>query len=291
MSKSPQQFGGNWSADKLNRIQKYLSAYTTIMKEYRHLFKYAYIDAFAGTGYQQLKHRKQPSDYLFPEFEEQSQAFLDGSARNALNTNPPFDTYIFVEKNPEKIAQLELLKNEFSNKDIELVNEDCNQYLQELSKKNWNKYGYQRRAVLFLDPFGMQVEWKTIESIASTKAIDLWILFPLGVAVNRMLKKDGKINEVWRNRLDLLFGTDDWYDHFYQEVSQKTLFGSRTSIEKTSDFDTISKYFIARLRSVFSEVVETPFYLLNSRNNPLYLLCFASNNKTAKKIAGQILGK
>lgn len=49
---------------------------------------------------------------------------------------------------------------------------------------------FRRRAVVFLDPFGMQVEWRTIERIGQTKAIDLWILFPLGVAVNRFLTKD-----------------------------------------------------------------------------------------------------
>jgi hypothetical protein len=35
--------------------------------------------------------------------------------------------------------------------------------------------------VLFLDPYGMQVDWTTIEAIARTKAIDLRVLFPLGI--------------------------------------------------------------------------------------------------------------
>ena len=32
----------------------------------------------------------------------------------------------------------------------------------------------------------MQVDWSTFEAIAATKAIDLWILFPLGQAANRL---------------------------------------------------------------------------------------------------------
>ena len=40
--------------------------------------------------------------------------------------------------------------------------------------KDWSLH----RAVLFLDPYGMQVEWATIEAVAKTKAIDLWLLFP-----------------------------------------------------------------------------------------------------------------
>ena len=71
----------------------------------------------------------------------------------------------------------------------------------------------------------MQVEWKTIEAIAETKAIDLWLLFPLGIGVNRMLTKSGEIPEAWRQRLDLLLGTENWYDEFYRVESTPTLFG------------------------------------------------------------------
>jgi hypothetical protein len=36
-------------------------------------------------------------------------------------------------------------------------------------ERNWQK----ERAVVYLDPYGMQVEWSTIEALAATKAIDL----------------------------------------------------------------------------------------------------------------------
>ena len=42
---------------------------------------------------------------------------------------------------------------------------------QDLCHKDWSSH----RAVLFLDPYGMQVEWTTIEAIARTGAIDLWL--------------------------------------------------------------------------------------------------------------------
>ena len=61
--------------------------------------------------------------------------------------------------------------------------------------------------MLFLDPYGMQVEWRTIEAIAKTEAIDLWLLFPLAIGVNRLLTKSGEIPESWRRRLNLLLGT------------------------------------------------------------------------------------
>jgi len=44
---------------------------------------------------------------------------------------------------------------------------------------------------------------------------------------------------------------------------------------------------------VFADVAENPLVLRNSRNTPLYLLCFAAGNsegaKTAVKIAQNIL--
>jgi hypothetical protein len=40
---------------------------------------------------------------------------------------------------------------------------------------------------VFLDPFGMQVDWNVIEQLALTKAVDLWLLFPLGTGVMRIM--------------------------------------------------------------------------------------------------------
>lgn len=139
----------------------------------------------------------------------------------------------------------------------------------------------------------MQVEWKTMEAIAHTQAIDLWILFPLGVAVNRLLRKNGEIDLVIRSRLDRIFGTDDWYGAFYRTEKRVGLFGEETITEKVGGFESISEYFVKRLKTVFADVAKNPLPLYNSRNNPLYLLCFASGNprgaKTAVKIAQHIL--
>jgi len=291
MQQARQQFGGDWTAEKLERVRKYLVAYATIMKDYR--FRYAYIDAFAGTGYRTLRKDDDTNELMFPEFAESSSVqFLDGSARIALQVRPKFESYIFIEQDRTRFQALEQLRVDFPEVQtrIKLVNADANTYLQNLC---FNKVWKDHRAVLFLDPFGMQVQWRTIEAIAQTKAIDLWILFPLGVAINRLLRRDGNINETWRNRLDTMFGTTDWFEAFYQPKVQPTLFGDEVTLEKTGDFSAIAQYFVKRLKTVFAGVAGNPLPLYNSRNNPLYLLCFASGNpkgsKTAIKIANDIL--
>jgi three-Cys-motif partner protein len=80
----------------------------------------------------------------------------------------------------------------------------------------------------------VQVEWQTIEAVARAQAIDLWILFPLGVGVNRLLTRSGDIPESWRRRLDLLLGTTDWYDEFYKVERTQTLFGETERLVKAT---------------------------------------------------------
>ena len=161
---------------------------------------------------------------------------------------------------------------------------DANDKIQDLCAKDWQS----NRAVLFLDPYGMQVEWETIKAIAQTKAIDLWLLFPLGIGVNRLLTKSGDIPKSWRRRLDLLLGTEDWYDEFYRVETTPTLFGEDKERVVKAKMETTGRYFNNRLKSIFTGVAKEPGVLRNSANNPLYLLCFAVGNERAKDIALRI---
>lgn len=203
MPTTPHLFGGDWTTEKLELVRRYLVAYTTALKNRR--FRTAYIDAFAGTGRRAPRKTKKSDDSsqvsmfeLPPEiYESETQEFLDGSARIALQVEPRFNKYFFIEKNSKRAAELKKLQDEFSDKkdDIHIKPEEANAYLQKFCRTvDWRT----RRAVLFLDPYGMQVEWETIKAIGATKSIDLWLLFPIGVAVNRMLPRDGQIFDAWR---------------------------------------------------------------------------------------------
>ncbi len=287
------QFGGDWTTRKLEVLAGYLQSYTTALKDKPSAgnpFRKAFIDAFAGTGYRDIRRDDQTASaqsLLFPDLaEKEPQELLDGSARLALQTEPAFDRYIFIERSPARCAHLEELKTEFHERSdrIDIQQGDANERIQALCGKDWSSH----RAVLFLDPYGMQVEWKTIEAIASTMAIDLWLLFPLGIGVNRLLTKTGDIPDSWRQRLDLLLGTKDWYDEFYRVETTPTLFGTEQERVVKATMETIARYFNNRLKDVFAGVVEEPGILRNSANNPLYLLCFAVGNERGKDIALRI---
>jgi three-Cys-motif partner protein len=46
------KFGGNWTEEKLKRVEKYLKAYATIMNKQN--FRFAYIDVFGGNNVKKL---------------------------------------------------------------------------------------------------------------------------------------------------------------------------------------------------------------------------------------------
>jgi three-Cys-motif partner protein len=288
-----QLFGGDWTEQKLKMLKQYLERYTTVLKKQKFLLMY--IDAFAGTGYRQLKEGPAVQRLLFGEIaEEEPQQFLDGSARIALKAPLAFSRYVFIEMDKQRFGELEKLKAEFPERadSIVLRQGNANDWLQQYSAQvDWKVW----RAVLFLDPFGMQIDWATMEAIAKTKAIDVWILFPLGMAVNRLLTKDpAKIPQVWRNRLNRMFGSEDWFDTFYMEEVSPNLLGEDKRVQKVGTIETISGYYRQKLMGVFPKVAVNPRILRNSMNAPLFQMFFAAANPgrggdIAIKIAQHIL--
>ena len=303
MPPAKQSFGGSWTADKLERLRKYLAAYVQALKDQPSRdrpFVLTFVDAFAGTGYNTATKRKPgaENELLLPELAEpEAREWVDGSARIALRIAPPFHRYIFIEKDAERCAELEKLRSEFAPlaERISVLNGDANEALQALCKtENWSG----QRGVIFLDPFGMQVSWETIRAIADTKAIDLWILFPLGMAVNRLLTRSGKMVEGWRSRLTDFFGTDAWEREFYRKEIATNLFGEdEEMVYKDTNLKAIGDFFNRRLREVFADVAPNPLPLRNSTGIPLFLLCFAVGNPSPKarglaiKIAKDILSR
>lgn len=285
-------FGGDWTEKKLAAVKSYLQAYQIALKN--QTFQTLYIDAFAGTGYR--KNSSCDGFGLFSDLDKQeTNKFHAGSARIALEIEPSFSQFIFIEQDQSKCQELELLKDVFPSKSssILIINDEANQVLSRILKqKDW----FNNRAVLFLDPYGMNVEWETIGKIAGTKAIDLWYLFPLGIGVNRLLVKDGEFPKGFDQKLDKVFGDTSWRDEFYKTITKNTLFGEVSEVkEKTATFPTIEAYILERLKSIFPGVAENPLTLYNSKNSPLYLLCFAVGNERGKnpalRMAKHILGK
>jgi three-Cys-motif partner protein len=297
VAEARQAFGGDWTEVKLAMLSDYLEAYTTALKKFP--FSKVYIDAFAGTGYREISAQSDSLDLFAKQAEAEYADFLDGSARLALKIKTPFDRYVFIEQSCRRLDDLRAsLPSDFPEmaKRMDFQPGDANVLLPDICRQtDWRT----TRAVLFLDPFGMNVDWSTMEAVARTQAIDVWILFPVGVGVNRLLMKDPtKIPQAWKDRLDRLFGTPAWVDAFYRTQSQLTLFGDEETTTKVPDaISAIVAFYQQRLKTIFAKVADYPTFLYNSKRSPMFIFTFATGSPNPKaqalalKIAGHILGK
>lgn len=276
------KFGGTWTQVKLACLRKYLLAYQQIFVRNKRasFFTTWFVDAFAGTG-SRTASTAQSEAPLFDDVyqDEETAGYRDGSAKIALGLPKPFHRYLFIEKSAKRLEELKKnLRTEYSGliSRCEFRRGDANEVLKTWCReRNW----HEERAVVFLDPYGMQVEWSTIERLAETKGVDLWYLFPLGVGVARLLTHRGDMSEAWQMRLDLLFGTSKWRERFYQSGTKLDLFGeTHETLERTATTKRIEHFINERLSSCFAGVAGG-LVLKNSRSSPLYLLCFAAANK------------
>ena len=272
-------FGGEWTLEKLDILQRYLDAYTTVLKNQP--FKLMYIDAFAGTGRITL---------LGDQAEVHS--FVRGSAERAVRIDDkPFDKLIFVEKEPDRCAELESLRAAYLGRDIRIEQSEANTFLNKLNE-DWRSW----RGVLFLDPFATEVEWSTIQTIARWNALDTWILFPVS-AIARILPTSRLPDDIsggWSTRLTRVFGDQSWRE-LYRENRQQGLFGG-VEHERDTGVDGLLAIYKNKLTSLFGDrFLANSRTLKNSRNTALFelLFCVGSNSpkaiNTAKRIAKHIV--
>ena len=276
-------FGGSHTEEKLRVLEQYLSAYQKVLKN--RSFETVFFDAFAGTGEIPIE---EPGG-LFEDVED-AQRFINGSARRALAIKPPFDRYVFVEKSKSKAALLETLKKDFSylSARIHIQRADANAAILSFCRStNWKH----TRAVMFLDPFGNQVDWSTIKEIATTRAIDLWYLFPAHLGINRQISASGEFDAGKAASLDRVLGTSEWRKQFIATKTEQDLWGeNQTTSFKQSSVDSVTRFMIRRMKEVFKGLVLDEWLPLGRGGSHWYSLLFACANPSTKAtdIAGRV---
>lgn len=275
-------FGSAWTGIKLEALEKYLKAFNNALKNKG--FTRLYIDAFAGTGRCEIK-------------VDGAKKTIDGSARRALATDPSFHKFCFIELRPKKLHALKALGAEYPDKAIEVIQNDANAALKTLcGQYRWKS----ERAVLFLDPFGMQVEWSTLDAIAKTGAIDVWYLFPYAGLYRQAAKNADALDADKEASLTRVLGTEDWRQAFYAQNPQADMFGGSNGDVRDTDHRQMLEFVSNRLKELFPAVT-APKVLYqggdskNPSGAPMFALYFAASNPTPKahglatKIAKDIL--
>lgn len=283
-------FGSGLTDLKLSMVGDYLQAFTTALSQ--RPFERWYIDAFAGTGERTVKLAEQKANLFSPPIEEKIER-RRGSARIALDTHPPFNRLIFLETKKRHIRALEELKAEYVERglykpdQIRILREDANTALQRAAQ--WN--GWRNvRAAMFLDPYGMGVEWATLQAIQATKAIDLWYLVSLSGLYRQATRQVSKLDEKKRAAITRMLGTDEWEQAWYEGPSSTGLFPELVGdAERTADLNRIEGYVRRRLETLFPTVLG-PKRLHNDRGAPMFSLYFAISNPapSAKRVAAPI---
>ncbi len=282
---------GPWAKEKLDALGQYLHYYTTVLKKQdRWLRGTIFVDAFAGPGLSRVRTKEKTEEPpgLFDRDSESDPAeieYLKGSPRVALDIAIPFSSYIFIEHDARRIAELHRLKDEYaSRRSITIQENDANAALQAwlASAIDWQHH----RAVVFLDPFGMQVPWSTIEALARKGAIEIIINFPV-MGIQRLLKKSGDIPRDWQDSLDRFFGSKDWRALVYEPNAD--LLGPTTSKVSDSGIKLV-EWYRGRLRKIFGHV-STARLIKNTFGNPLYYLIWAGRHGRGLKGAEYILSK
>jgi three-Cys-motif partner protein len=283
-AKLTQSFGGTHTDYKLKKLDAYLRAYSTALKNQS--FKLIYFDAFAGAG--DIQVGTDDEDLLSSV--DDYRPFIAGSSQRALCLGRAFSQYHFVDVKKKNAKALEALKSEFPDICDRIVvhRGDANEEIRKFcSETNWDN----TRAVVFLDPFGNQVDWVTLVAIAATKRIDVWYLFPAGLGVNRQISREGTVHFTHGAALDRILGTSDWREAFIKSETVGDLFEMvRSHNVKTANPVAITDYMIGRMREIFGGGVLGEWVPLGSKNVHMYSLLFAWGNPSpaACKLANNL---
>ena len=140
------QFGGNWTENKIEILTEYAKAYLVIMNSFaiRYDWKLLYFDGFAGSGF-------------IKKVNNENHKIIVGASKRILEIEDPrsFDLYYFVEKAEGKATLLaQNTKNIFPKKNVHIVNTDCNEKILSMSVFLKSTKGKKYKALAYIDQIG-----------------------------------------------------------------------------------------------------------------------------------------
>lgn len=269
------RFGGRWTIDKLDVLQRYLDFYTRALATQpsaERPFKLVYIDAFAGTGRCAIK-RPGGTDVI------------PGSAKIALDNPQPFSAYHFIERKPKHFAELQALVGTHplaSRAQLHKGSADESMG-QILNAYDWRSH----RGVLFLDPFGLQCSWPMLQRIQQTRALDVFFLLSVSGLFRNASIDAAAVDPGKREAISRVLGTEDWMTAWYKREQYDIWGGS--SITRDPGWSEIVQFATDRLKLLFPEVL-APRLLRSGDGPPLFALYLAVSNPAApaRRLAARV---
>ncbi|MEJ7933639.1 three-Cys-motif partner protein TcmP [Sphingobium sp. AN558] len=272
-------FGGPWTELKLNALDEYSQFFTVALKNQK--FELWYIDPFAGTGTRVAK--KQTGGLLEGVPVAIEEEILAGSARRALSVTPHFHHLVLSDRRPKHFKALCALAEEHPDRDIRPFNTDANDQIKRLfTSPPWmdSPKSSAQRALVFLDPYGMNVQWETLELLAKSQRADVWMLVNLKAVCQQLAHDHDRLDQSKRNALSKFFGTNEWEDQFYKfSDNQRDLFSiqPRQSGHRSVSRTDVARFYRLRLNTRFKYVSEPLPLKVNSQESYFQLYCMSNN--------------
>lgn len=276
------EFGGAWTEIKLAAISAYSRFFTSAIGS---KFDLWYVDPFAGTG--ERVETEVTGGLLDGTPMSEIERRYPGSASRALMLSPPFNHYRFGDTKHSHVAALKELCARFPAKDARVISEDANSFVQrEFRSALWTNNDFSTRsprALVFLDPYGLEVRWETLRCLADCQKADVWFLANLGGAVRQLCRDHSKLDASKRKALGEYFGTADWEDEFYEVQNGTDIFGDlfANTNRKGTKHD-VAAFHRQRLETLFEGYVSDPLPLAVGTMEDYFLLYCMSNNPHPK---------
>jgi three-Cys-motif partner protein len=219
-----------------------------------------------------------------------------GSAVRAMEIVTPFDRYFFSDTKLKNVKSLSTIVQEqfpLLADRVQIMRTDANEALAKVAAStDWKR----SRAVVFLDPFGLQMKFSMVEQLAQTKAVDLWYLVPV-LGMSRQVSKDGSIVEPGGTLVDELLGTREWRTNVLSEPQTTVdLFGPVSApSERVANAAWFEEIAIRQLSKVFAGGVLDRALPLGRGGLHEFSLVFACANPSerantlAKRLASAVL--
>jgi three-Cys-motif partner protein len=254
---------GNWGEEKYRLLNLYAQIFSVSMQgkwDCR-----VYIDLFAGSGRSRIKGTSR---------------IVAGSPLVALSVDPPFDRYVFCEKDEDMLRALETrVTRDYPSAKAQFLLGDANEAVMEILKKiPQHKKGFSVLSFCFVDPFNLKdLAFDTIDRL-STKFVDFMVL----IATDMDAARNVATYTLPQNKVvERFLGVTDWRSEWLAERSD----GQSFSLYLMNRF---SRQMEAR-RYIRVRIEETRLVRSTEKNLPLYRLALFARHPVAKRLWEQAI--
>lgn len=186
---------GIWSLEKLASLLLYFRAFSTACQSVGGGY---YLDGFAGPGICRVRHA-QPGPY-----------YAWGSPLLALRNTPSFERCILLDIKLRNFDTLRARSAAYGAK----TTVHCGDVNEEIDMLVRDQVPPRAPCFCLFDPQGTELAWSTLVRVAATpkriRKPELLILFPLRMALLRLLTTQRAVNPEMSDQLDRTFGSHAW---------------------------------------------------------------------------------